>query len=79
MQITSARYFILFYHVMSISIRHQSKQQLIFPRRTMKYNQMDTKRFADIVYSFDLVSTSSRIAQVCIHVFLDLFGHFNNF
>ena len=27
-QITSVRSFILFYHVMSISIRHQPKQQL---------------------------------------------------
>ena len=47
-QISSVRPVILFHHVMSISIRHQSKQQLIFQRN----NQMDTGRFADIVYSF---------------------------
>ena len=76
MQITSVRSVILFHHVMSISIRQQSKQQL-----SEKDDEI-TKWTLDVLpimfTRFDLVSISCRICSSMYLCIFDLFGHFNN-
>ena len=70
MQITSVRSVILFHHVMSISIRQQSKQQLIFQRRTMKLpnGHWTFCRYCLLVLIWFLFH--AEFAPVCIYVFL---------